>query len=68
MRTVIQLPELGLHSSFASSATENPAPCAIPDIKLIERDVSDVPRIRCDEWREAAVCRSKRRMSVCVAL
>lgn len=68
MRTVISFSDFGFHSSFASSATENPAPCAIPDIRLMERDVSEVPRIRCDERREAAVCRSKRRMSVCVAL
>ena len=68
MRTIILFFDLGFHSSSASSATENPAPCAIPDMRLIERDVSDVPRMRCDERREAAVCKSKSRMSVRVAL
>ena len=58
----------GVQTCALPISTENPAPWAIPDIKLIERDVSDVPKMRCDERREAAVCRSKSRVSVCVAL
>lgn len=58
----------GVHSSWASSLTTKPPPCAIEDMREMERDVRDVPKRRCDEPVDSAVWRRRSLVRVCIAL